>query len=174
MHAKATLALAVLTAIGSAGSAGCFFKKKNHGGNTDEARGVVEAFVKPGADRAALFAALHPKDSDYAAVFVGDAADKAKAALEPLWDSSKGIDPAPDQTEVEVFVATPDELAKGEGASADCPAGYKNVADKLNPKISVYCFRFSKPGDQGGLAGDALVKVDDHWAYFPKVFRYLK
>jgi hypothetical protein len=165
-------ALALLLATSALAGAGC---KKRDQGNTAEARDVVEAFVKPGADKAALFAALHPKASDYEAVFVGDAAARAKAALEPLWDSSKGIDPAADQTQVEVTAATPDELAKGgDGPAADCPAGYKNIADKLNPKIVIYCFRFVKPGEQGGLAGDALVKIEDHWAYFPKPFRYLK
>jgi hypothetical protein len=162
--------IGLLLALGGL-ALGC---KKRHTGNTEEARPVVEAFIKPGADRAALFAALHPRESDYAAVFTGDAADKAKAALEPLWDSSKGIDPTPEETEVEISAATQAELASGDGPAADCPAGYKTIADKLKPSITIFCFRFVKPGAQGGLAGDALVKIDDHWAYFPKAFRYVK
>ena len=155
----------------SAGVAGC---KKRDKGNAAEARDVLEAFVKPGADRAALFVALQPKPKDYETVFVEDAALKAKAAMDPLWETTKGFEPTSDQTQVEVTGVTVEELAKGGEEAADCPAGYKGIADKLKPGIMVYCFRFVKPGDKGGLAGDALVKIDDHWAYFPKAFRYLK
>jgi hypothetical protein len=151
---------------------GC--KKPKQAADTADAKEMLSAFVKPGADRAALFAALHPKPEDYDAVFVGDAAQTAKGAMEPLWDGTKGLDPAEDQTEVEVAAATPDQLSKGDGPAADCPAAYKGMADKLNPKIVIFCFRFSKKRDKGGLAGDALVKLEDRWAYFPKPFRYLK
>jgi hypothetical protein len=170
---KKTLALALLL-LAALPLGGCKKRASVGGGDDSEVRDLLAAFVKPGADRAALFAALKPKATDYDAVFVGDNAAKAKASLEPLWDQTKGLDPAPDQTEILVGAATPDQLAKGDSVAEDCPAGYKGIADKLNPKILVYCFRFVKKGDTGGLAGDALVKVDDHWAYFPKPFRYLK
>ena len=48
------------------------------------------------------------------------------------------------------------------------------LKNKINPKITVYCFHFAKPGTKGGLAGDALVHLGDHWAYFPKPFRWLR
>lgn len=157
-----TLALASL--------AGC--KKKDN--TASAAKEMLLEFVKPGADQAALWAALHPKPEDYDAVFVGDAVDRAKGTMEPMWaDANHKLAPSAEQTQVDVAGATPDQLAKHEGTAVGCPAAYKNIADKLNAKIIVYCFRFSKPGEHGGTAGDALVNVNGHWAYFPKPFRYL-
>lgn len=138
-----------------------------------EAKEMLSAFVAPGADHAKLYAELRPKPEDYEAVFVGDAAQKAKAVMEPLWESGKGLDPTSEQTQVDVAGATPEQLAKHEGTALGCPAGYKDIASKLQSTIIVYCFRFVKPGERGGLAGDALVHVNGHWAYFPKPFRYL-
>jgi hypothetical protein len=136
------------------------------------AKEVLAAFTKPGADAAALTAALRPKPADYDAVFAADAVPKVKAALEPIWDSPKAVlKPAGDQTHVNLVSATPDQLAKG---VAGCPEGYKDIADKLDPKIVVYCGEFVKPGDKLGLSVDALVYVNDHWALFPKPFRALR
>jgi hypothetical protein len=138
-----------------------------------KAHDMLAEFTKPGANHQTLYAALRPKPEDYEAVFVGDTAAKAKAAMEPLWDSGKYLDPTAEQTEISVNGATPDQLAKHEGNAASCPGGYKAIADKLNPKIVVYCARFSKPGEKGGLTVDAIVFVNGHWAYFPKPFRIL-
>jgi hypothetical protein len=149
--------------------AGC---KKGAAADAAAAKEVLAAFTKPGADAAALTAALRPKPADYDAVFVADAVPKVKAALEPVWDSPKAIlKPSADQTQVEVVSATPDQLAKG---ALGCPDGYKDIADKLDPKVVVYCGQFVKPGDKLGLSVDALVNVNDHWAYFPKAFRALR
>jgi hypothetical protein len=166
---KRSLALlALLCSPAALAPAGC-----RRDATASGAKEMLSAFTKPGADHAALFADLRPKAEDYEAVFVGDAVEKAKAAMDPLWDGGKGLDPTSEQTQIDVAGATPDQLAKHEGTALGCPGGYKSIADKLNPKIIVYCFRFVKPGDRGGLAGDALVYVNGHWAYFPKPFRYL-
>ncbi len=93
--------------------------------------------------------------------------------MDPLYDGGKGLDPTAEQTQLDVAGATPEQLSKHEGPALSCPPGYKNIADKLVSTIVVHCFRFVKPGDSGGLAGDALVYVNGHWAYFPKPFRYL-
>ena len=156
--------------LATASLLGC---KKTPHADVTAATDVLAAFTKAGADHAALTAALRPKPEDYAEVFVGDAAEKAKAAMEPLWEGGKGLDPTSEQTQVDVAGATPEQLSKHEGNALGCPNGYQSIADKFNPKIVVFCFRFVKPGDRGGLAGDALVYVNGHWAYFPKPFRYL-
>ncbi len=161
----------VLAVASLVGLVGC---KKGDQANAAEAKEMLSDFTKPGADQAALFAALRPKPEDYEAVFVGDAAAKAKAAMDGLFEGSKGLGLEADQTEIDVAAATPAQLSKHEGGAASCPPGYKDIADKLNPKITVYCFHFSKPGTKGGLAGDALVHLSDHWAYFPKPFRWLR
>lgn len=151
--------------------AGC--KKGASGADNAGAKEVLVAFTKPGADAAALTAALRPKPADYDAVFVADAVPKVKAALEPIWDSPKAVlKPSDDQTQVDVVSATADQLAKGNVAG--CPDAYKDIADKLDPKVVIYCASFVKPGEKLGLSVDALVHVDDHWALFPKPFRALR
>ncbi len=166
----APLALSGLLALASVGgAAGC---KHAAGPNTRAAKDMLGAFLKPGADPVAETLKLRPAPADYDAVFVGDAAQKAKAALEPVWDTLKGgLKPTPDQTQIDVFTATADELKKGE---TRCPAGYKDIADKIDPKQVMYCFRFVKPGDKAGLDGDGLFYINDHWAMFPKAFKAFK
>lgn len=157
-------------ALAAMSLAGC---KKGAAADAAAAKEVLAAFTKPGADTAALSAALRPKPADYDAVFVADAVPKVKAVLEPIWDSPNAvIKPSADQTQVDLVSATADKLAKG--SVAGCPDAYKDIADKLDPKVVVYCARFVKPGEKLGLSVDALVNVNDHWAYFPKPFRALR
>ena len=149
-------------------------------GGGDQANGaaakeVLVAFTKPGADYAALTNALRPKPEDYDAVFVGDAGQKVKAALEPVWEGGKAVlKPGADQSEITISGATPAQLAKGEGNAAACPGGYKDIADKINPKMVVYCARFAKAGEKLGLTVDGMIYVNGHWALFPKSFKALK
>lgn len=156
--------------------AGC--KKGDAGGSqatAAQATEVLAALTKPGADHAALTNALRPKPDDYAAVFVGDAAQKMKAAMDPLWDGGKlTLKPQPEQTEVKAFGVAQAQMLSGEGHAQHCPGGYKDVAAKIQPKVVVYCARFVKPGEKLGLSVDGLVWVNGHWAIFPKPFKVLK
>jgi hypothetical protein len=155
-------------AIAAMSLAGC-----RKGADAAAAKEVLAAFTKPGADPTALTAALRPKPADYDAVFTADAVPKVKAALEPIWASPNAvIKPAEDQTQVILVSATAEQLSKG--AVAGCPDGYQDIADKLDAKLVVYCGQFVKPGEKLGLSVDALVDVNDHWAYFPKPFRALR
>jgi hypothetical protein len=153
-------------------------KKRDASGASGDATGakeVMSALAKPGADTTALTNALRPKPEDYAAVFVGDAAEKVKAGIEPLWDGGKlTLKPSADQTEVTVVGAPQPELAKGDGNAVHCPGGYKDIAAKIQPGVVVHCVRFTKPGEKGGLHVDGLVNVNGHWALFPKPWRFLK
>lgn len=143
-------------------------------GKGAQAKEMLAAWTKAGADHAALTTGLRPKPDDYAAVFVGDAAQKMKAGLDPLWDGGKlTLKPKPSQTEIDVVGAGQGELVKGEGAATGCPPAYKTVADKIKPNTVVYCFRWKEPGEKGGLHVDGLVWVNDHWALFPKPWRFL-
>jgi hypothetical protein len=143
-------------------------------GKGAQAKEMLAGFVKPGADAAALSNTLRPKAGDYEAVFVGDAAAKMKAGLEPLWDSGKlVIKPAADQSEISVVGAAQGELAHGEGAAQACPGGYKDIAAKIQPKIVVYCAKFVKAGEKHGMNVDGLVFVNGHWAIFPKPWKII-
>ena len=169
---KSIHALMIATAL----LGGC---KKADGGGSSEGKAVqvkemLTGFTKSGADAAALSNALRPKAADYDAVFVGDAATRMKAGIEPLWDSGKlVIKPAPEQTEIVVVGAGQGDLVKGEGNAQACPGGYKGVAEKIQPNTVVYCAKFVKPGEKHGLSIDGLVYVNGHWALFPKPWKLI-
>jgi hypothetical protein len=144
-------------------------------GSASPAKEVMAAFTKPGADHAALTNALRPKPEDYAAVFTPEAAAKVKAGLEPLWDGGKlTLKPAANQTEITAAGVPQPELLRGDGNAVNCPGGYKDIASKIQPTVTVHCVRFLKQGEKGGLHVDGLVNVNGHWALFPKPWRFLK
>ena len=163
--------------LGVVGLVGCH-KNKGGGDASDEhladAKVMLGAFLKAGADQAALSNALRPKPEDYDAVFVPDAAQKLKAQLDPLWDSGKLVlTPKPEQSDLAVVSATNDQFKTNTAGAAECPRRYGEIADMIKPGNRIYCFRFRKAGDKVGLASDGLVWLKDHWAIFPKSFRYL-
>ncbi len=169
---KKLIALAAIVAS-AASVAAC---KKGASGEAKgaAAKEMLAAFVKPGADTAALSKKLRPQPDDYDAVFTGEAAKQAKEAYDPAWDAGKIVlTPTADQTEIHVAGTTPEQLKKGDGNASACPGGYKDIADKLKPDTVIYCFRFVKPGEKGGHGADGLVWVNEHWALFPKPFRVL-
>jgi hypothetical protein len=145
------------------------------GGSEKEARALVEAFVKPGANVAELTRKLRPTKADYAAVFEGDAAAKAEAAYGPDWDSgSVVIQGKPEQTEVTLAHATTEELRAGTGGASEFPGGYKKAAPFLKPGLTFWRFKFVRPGETTGMAYDGLVWVNGHFTIFPKPWRFLK
>jgi hypothetical protein len=145
------------------------------GGGEAQARALLGQFVKPGADCAALSKQLRPTKEDFAAVFSGDAAAKAAAGYGPPWDAGQMvIQGKPDQTEVLLWSATSDELKAGTGNAGKFPGGYKQVAQSLQPGLTLYLFKFVRPGADLGMAFDGLVFVNGHFVIFPKPWRVLK
>jgi hypothetical protein len=148
--------------------------KKADSGADAEARKLLEDFVKPGADVAALSKALRPTTADLAAIFEADLAAKAETAYGPAWDAGKMvIGPKPGQTEVKLSSATSEELKSGAPASKEFPGGYAKVAGKLKPGIRVYRFKFVEPGKDLGMAFDGLVNVNGHFVIVPKPWRLI-
>jgi hypothetical protein len=149
--------------------------KSAAGAKLDEAKKLLGEFLAEGADHAALSKKLEPKDEDYAAVFVGDAAEKAKSTYAPLWkDGTIKIAPKAGQTELLLWAATTEQLKAGEGDADKFPGGYKKVVDQLKPGVVFYRFKFVEPGKTLGMAFDGLVYVNDHWTVFPKPWRALR
>ncbi len=145
------------------------------GGSEKEAQALLAQFVKPGANAAELSKKLAPTKADYAAVFAGDAAAKAEAAYSPLWERGQlVIAGKADQTEIKLSRATTDELKAGTGNASAFPGGYKTAATLMKSGLTVYAFKFVKPGETLGMAYDGLVWVNNHFVIFPKPWRFLK
>lgn len=166
----AALATLTPTAACKGGSKGL-----DYPGTEAGAKALLADLMKPDADRKAMTKALKPQAEDYAAYFDGDAADKAKKGYEKLWSDPKAvISPKDGQTELLLWTATTDDLKAGKGNAGKFPGGYKRVADKLKPGITVVRFKFVKPGAKIGMAFDGLAYVNGHWAFFPKPWHVLR
>lgn len=136
------------------------------------ARAVLEPFLAPGADHAALSAALRPTRDDYRAVFGEASVDRLVAVYEPAWERREIIiRPKDGQTELALWSATTEELQQSTSAAAEFPGGYKKVAGRLQPGLRLYRFKFLAPGADAGMAFDGLVQVGGRWVIIPKPWR---
>jgi hypothetical protein len=165
-----TLALAAVACKKGGGSG----ETSKYPGTEDGARQMLTD-IRTSPDAKAMTLALKPASADYKAVFAGDAAAKAEAGYEKLWSDPKAVITAsPANTELLLSKATTDELKQWTAAAeADFPGGYKKVADKLQPGLTVYRWKYTKPGEKLGMSYDGLIFVNGHWAWFPKPWRVL-
>lgn len=133
------------------------------------------ALLTPLADGSpeAIVAALRPRADDYAAVFIGDAAEKARDGYVSLWSSPPRALGKPGQTEVHVFATQAESFLSENEHSREFPGGYRQVAAKLKPEVVWVSFKVVAPGASTGMAYDGLVFLGDHWAWFPKPWRVL-
>jgi hypothetical protein len=147
-------------------------RASTHPGTDDGAKALVDEFVKPGADHAALTKKLRPTSADYTAVFEADLAKKAEALYGPAWDARQlVVAPKPGQTEVKIGSATSDEMKSWSGAASEFPEGWKDVASQLKPGVKIYRFKFVEPGKDLGMAFEGLAYVNGQWRIFPKPWR---
>lgn len=153
------------TPLGSASGA-------KYPGTDAGAKALLQEFVKPGADHAALSKTLRPAKADYDAVFTSELAAKADSVYGPAWDAGQlVVAPKEGQTQVLVFSATSDELKSGSGGAAKFPGGWKEVGSELKPGVKFYAFKFVEPGKELGMAFDGLAYVNGNWRIFPKPWR---
>jgi hypothetical protein len=118
---------------------------------------------------------LQPQQEDYEAVFVGESADKARNVYSAVWATGQiKIKGKKGQSEILLWSATTEELSTKTGDSKAFPGGYAMIADKLNPGLTWYAFKFVESGKKIGMAYNGLVFVNGHWAIFPKPWRALK
>jgi hypothetical protein len=170
MNHKIIIFCSALVVAGSAASFAETFPGTDAG-----ATQLANAFLKPGADCAALSKQLRPTAADYAAVFDGDFGTKVAAVWNPAWDAGQMVmAPKPGQTEVKISSATSDELKAGSGSANELAGGWKEVASKMKPGLKVYRFHFLEPGKTAGMSFDGLIYVNGNWRVFPKPWRALK
>lgn len=137
------------------------------------AKAILNAILSSPDKAAELSKQLQPTTADYATVFSDAAfAKKAEATYGGAWDSGAiVVKPKPGQTELKLFSATSDDLKAWNDKARPFPGGYKRVANQFNNGITIYCFKFLKPGEQYGMAYNGLIHVNGHWRLFPKPWR---
>jgi len=140
---------------------------------TDDGAKQMLTDLRTSNDAAGMTKALKPTSADYKAVFTDDFAAKAEKGYEELWNDPKsviGADPA--NTELKLFKATTDDIkAWTHDVEMDFPGGYEKVKDSFKPGLTVYRWKYVKPGETLGMAYDGLIYVNNHWAWFPKPWR---
>ncbi|MDI1436407.1 MULTISPECIES: hypothetical protein [Polyangium] len=145
------------------------------GGDLDAAKALLEAFLRPGADHAALTKQLEPTTDDYKAVFKDDAAGKLESHYKKMWsDPNAAISPKEGQTQLLLYSATTEEIAAGQGDGPNFPGGYKKAVEAMKPGVRWVRFKFVKPGETLGMAFDGLTRVNGKWRFFPKPWRGLE
>ena len=147
-------------------------------GSIEQARAHLQRFLEPGADQAALWRELAPRDEDYAKVFVGEAVTKARAYYADVWKQTDGEGVKKvrkdEQTELLLWAASGTQLDRMEGDASHFPGQYGRIAHQLNPDLVFYAFRFQEPGASWGMSFDGLVFVNDRWVIFHKPWRALR
>ncbi|MGO9227901.1 MAG: Imm49 family immunity protein [Bryobacteraceae bacterium] len=138
----------------------------------EQVRPLLSALAK---DRSgAILKRLRPRPEDYAKVFQPAAVGRARQLYENLWNAGVEMSfPPSTQSELRIVVAPAGMLASTNDLSRHFPGGYAAIARQLQPHSVWAAWRFVEPGADSGLAFDGLVWCDDHWAWFPKPYRFL-
>jgi hypothetical protein len=162
-------------------AAGCDDKKTSDAGPPPPppppteagAKQLLTHFVKPGADLKTLSQALRPSRTDFEAVFTDEAATRLASLYAPEWEAGNlVISPAEGQTEVIVRAVPSAEIKAWSRVAADnLPGGYEKIKDHIKDGVTVYSFKFVKPGETSGTSFDGLVNVNGQWRVFPKPYR---
>lgn len=119
-----------------------------------------------------LASTARPAERDYARVFLGDAAERARAWYEPLWeDGGLLIAPKTGQIEARWFVAQAATLHTDPAAQQQFPGGYRDILDRLVPERWWVSWEFVAPGDPYGMQYNGLVWLDGRLGWFPKPWR---
>ena len=170
---RSTIALGFLAAVLIAPDT--FATSTEFPGTEASAKRLLNEFVKPGADCAALSKQLRPSAADLAAVFEPDLAAKMESVYGPAWDAGKlVVAPKAGQSEVKIFSTTSDEMKSWRGSATEFAGGWKQVAARLKPGLKIYRFKFVEPGQDLGMAFDGLIYVNGNWRIFPKPWRAIE
>lgn len=142
-------------------------------GGTGGATAILNEILQNPGKAAELSLRLRPTTADYAVVFSdADFAKKAETIYNGAWDGGAiVVQPKPGQTELKLFSATSEDLQAWNENATQFPGGYKRVAAKFNPGITIYCFKTLKPGEKYGMAYNGLIHVNGHWRIFPKPWK---
>lgn len=147
-------------------------------GTKDGSKALLQEFMKSGADNKKLTMELRPTKEDYRAFYIDErTASRAETHFDKLWSGGNAVvAPKEGQTELKLFSATTEELRDSKGESAEFPGGLKTLAstDNLKPNLTIYAFKFVKPGESTGMAFEGLAHVNGHWRLFPKPWQFME
>jgi hypothetical protein len=142
-------------------------------GSEEEARQLVEAFLKPGADLRALTQALIPTETDVRAVFADPLATGLWASYQEQMGPGLAFGPKQGQTSSLLVYTTTRALFEQQPVLDEFPGGYKEVLQYFKIDVPIARFKFVEPGETLGLAFAGLTYVNGRWVIMPKPWRSL-
>lgn len=113
---------------------------------------------------------LQPSETDHSQVFVGDAAIRARAFYDSLWQAPLAPSWNPRHTVIRIHVAQPEDFAIEHPRAAAFPQGYRAIASQLQPGVPWACFSLLEAGDSLGVSTDGIVLVGGRLRWFPRPF----
>ncbi|MEJ8853135.1 Imm49 family immunity protein [Variovorax robiniae] len=122
----------------------------------------------------AVLHTLRPRPGDAALAFTPTRAATFAEAAERMWAAGPRVPAAAPGSRVVCHVAPAGMLADDNELSSHFPGGYRALAPELQPQRVWVAWKVIAPGASDGMAYDGLVWLGDHWAWFPKPFRWLK
>lgn len=121
-------------------------------------------------DPDALTLSLLARPGDAARVFAPEVATGVERSILALRANPPRIRLAPEHTEIDVTIATAEELAAGVSAF---PGAYQALARWFQPGTRWATWSVHAPGARG-VRYDGMVRIDDRWAWFPKPWRLIE
>ena len=137
-------------------------------------RALLLKFFEPGADRAALTAALKPTEADIRAVYAEPLATALVKTYNGMFKPGVSIGPKPEHKELFSVVTSTGKLKSRNSALESFPGGYKKVLPYFRGDYPIVRFKFVKPGETSGFAFDGLLFVNGRWVLMPKPWRALE
>lgn len=142
-------------------------------GSEEDATALLQRFMEPDADRAALTTELIPGESDIRAVYKGTVADRLIDLYGQIFVPGIAIGPRPGQERLLVTYTSTGALKAGEPVLDDFPGGYVQAAPHFLVDVPIVRFSFVPADRDLGLAFDGLIFVNGHWVLMPKPWRVL-
>lgn len=120
-----------------------------------------------------LSAALQPTAADIQSVFADTAAQRRVGKyIEQVFEKDKfQIKLRAEHTELKVYSASVSDFINNHVNALAFPSDFLGVVPKLKPTLTFHRFKFVAKGNNAGAAYDGLVKVNNHWVLFPKIWK---
>jgi len=116
---------------------------------------------------------MRPQEDDYQRVFREGVVEMVRTGYEEVWSRNPKPEATVEQSELILHCARVEDFLGASDKAKPFPVAYKAIAEYLQPEPVWICWKFSKKGKDEGMKYDGLVWVADHFAWFPKPWRYI-
>lgn len=140
-------------------------------------RQMLEEFLDPEADHAALTQKWVPTYEDYLVFFTDETSESAWSTYQKLYKKwgAPVVKPKEKHNDLTFHLFDTTKVNKGDEETLyNLPGGYKKIHFFIRPGNTMATFKFIEKGKKLGLAFNTLAYVNGHWVIFPKPHRFLK